>query len=211
MRIAAVSSVDMVVDPDQASAKFFMRTRRLQASVLIGATLIGIGGLLIPVALILLDAISGPQVFHTLAEHPGSTVLLAAGIAIGLALLTFPLRAGLARLGGASTVQMANGVVTVERPGLFTGERWSVPLNQFCGVTHHIRATLSGPRHEIILVHPEPNKDVLLHLANRHPQEGAEHYARLLGLSEMQPKVLYDRHRMRQPEARPAEYQAKAA
>jgi hypothetical protein len=113
------------------------------------------------------------------------------------------LRSGLLRLGGDAVVHMADGLVTVERRGLLGPTRWSAPLSQFCGVTHHIRATLSGPRHEIILIHPEPARDVLLHISSRHPSEGADHYARLLGLPEMAPRELYTSHR-RAPQVAPA-------
>lgn len=195
MRIAAVSKVDMTVDPVRASAEFNMSTRKLQAGLLVGLSLGGMLGLLLPVGLIAVGAISNPQVINSLMEHPGSAALLAAGVLVGITLLTFPLRAGLARLSSSGRVEMADGMVHVERRGLVALERWSAPLAQFCGVTHHIRATLSGPRHEIILVHPERAKDVLLHVAHRHPQEGAEHYARLLGLPELQPRELYNRHR----------------
>lgn len=216
MRIAAVSRVDMTVDPVRASADFRMQTNKLHAGMLVGLSLGAIAGLLFPVTLIAADAVSGGQVIHTLGEHLGSTLLLAVGIALGVVMMIFPLRAGLARLGGATTVKMADGMVSVERSGLFGAERWSEPLSNFCGVTHHIRATLSGARHEIILVHPQPGKDILLHLANRHPQEGADYYAGLLGLAEMQPKELYARRRSAPkvaPAARPqaVELRAQAA
>lgn len=199
MRIAAVSRVDMVVDTDRRSAEFHMSTSKLQAGLMVGLSLAGIAGLLLPVALIAGDAMTNPQVINTLVDHLGSTALLAAGIGIGLVLLMFPLRAGLIRLGGESVVRMAEGQVTMERHGLLGTSQWSAPLAQFCGVTHHIRATLSGPRHEIILIHPEPAKDVLLHMSSRHPSEGADYYARLLGLPEMPPRELYNSRR-RAPE-----------
>ncbi len=217
MRIAAVSKVDMTVDPVRASAVFNMSTRKLQAGLLVALSLGGMLGLLLPLGLIAFDAISNPQVIHSLVEHPGSAALLAAGVMVGIALLAFPLRSGLARLSSSGRVEMADGMVHVERRGLLAPERWSAPLAQFCGVTHHIRATLSGPRHEIILVHPQRSKDVLLHVAHRHPPEGADHYARLLGLPELQPRELYNRHR-RAPHSAPSqlheaprELQAKAA
>ncbi len=214
MHIAAVSRVDMKVDADRASAEFSMHTRKLQASLMVGLSIAAMAGLLLPLGLIAIGATSNPRLINSLTEHLGSTALLIAGIALGLFLLTFPLRAGLARLGGSARVQMADGMVTMERQGLFGTERWSAPLADFCGVTHHIRATLSGPRHEIILVHPERSKDVLLHIANRHPQEGADHYARLLCHSELQPRELYSRRRsapsvrLEQP---PVEMHARAA
>lgn len=212
MHIAAVSRVDMTVDPVRASAEFRMFTNKLNASLLVAMSLGAMLGLLLPLGLIASGAAANPQLVNSLAEHPGSALLLVAGISLGIVLLMVPLRAGLARLGGATRVEMADGMVTMARQGLLGVERWSSPLAEFCGVTHHIRATLSGPRHEIILLHPEPGKDILLHLANRPPQEGADYYARLLGLGEMQPRDFYNRRRSA-PAVRPqpVELQAKAA
>ena len=215
MRIAAVSRVDMTVDQINASAEFNLSTNKLQAILLVALALGAMAGLLLPIAWIALDAASNPQVIHTLAEHPGSSAMLSVGILVGLVLLTYPLRAGLAGLGGATRVQMADGMVTVVRRGLLREQRWSEPLAQFCGVTHHIRATLSGARHEIILVHQDPAKDVLVHLASRHPQDDAVYYARLLSLPELQPRELYNRRRSAPPPApvqvQPVELGARAA
>lgn len=195
MRIAAVSHVEMTVDQTQASAKIQLKTTWLQAVLLIGVSLTGMACLIYPLALIAHDAVVNPQVVHPIAENLGSTLLLGAGFLVGLALLTVPLRFGIARLGAAATVQLANGLVQVQRQGVLGLQTWAAPLSQYCGVTHHIRATLSGPRHEIILVHTEPAKDVLLSLGHRHPQEGAAYYADLLGVGEVQPRTLYQRRR----------------
>ncbi len=212
MHIAAISRVDMTVDPIRASAEFRMYTNPLYAGLLVGLSLAAMIGLLLPVAMIASGAASNPQVVNSLAAHPGSALLLLTGMAIGLALLFVPLRAGIARLGGNTRVEMADGMVRMERRGLFGHQRWSAALAEFCGVTHHIRATLSGPRHEIVLLHPEPGKDILLHLAGRHPPEGADHYARLLGLAELQPRELYYRRRTAPATCpQPVELQARAA
>lgn len=211
MRIAAVSQVEMTVDPVRASAQILWKTTRLQAICLVAASIAGMLGVIYPVFLIGADAAASPQVINTIAEHLGSTLLLCAGVTIGLLLLAVPLRAGLARLGGAGTVRLVDGRVHVARNGLLSGEQWSAPMSEFCGVTHHIRATLSGARHEIILVHPEPSKDVLLNLASRHPQEGSAFYADLLGVPEIAPRTLYLRRRPAPPASCTAISSARAA
>ena len=211
MRIAAVSRVETTVDYDRASAEFRLSTSRLQAWTMVSLSLLGIAALLLPIGLIAVDALSNPQVIHTLAEHPGSSVLLGGGMLVGLALLLFPLRSGIERLGGDTVVRMADGMVTAERRGILRSSSWQVPLAQFSGVTHHIRATLSGPRHEIILVHTDPSKDVLLHVAARPPKEGGDHYAHMLGLTEVQPRTLYSRRRPGPIVQTPADLQAQAA
>ena len=211
MRIAAFSHVEMTVDPARASAEIVLKTPVVQAVLLITFSVLGMFALLAPLGLIAADASTNPQVVHTLGANAGSTLLLVAGVALGLVLMSFPLRAGLARLGGNTTVRLADGQVSVERQGVLSPQKWSVPLNQFCGVTHHIRATLSGARHEIILVHPDPAKDVLLNLGSRHPQDGADHFAYLLGMSELQPRTLYQRRRTAAPAAAKPPLQAQAA
>jgi hypothetical protein len=211
MRIAAVSSVDMKIDQTRASADFVMKTNKLQAAILIGLGLGGLVCLLAPVALIALDALANPLVMHTLSDNLASTALLACGVVITTALLLYPLRAGITRLRGDATVRMADGMVHFKGQGLTAPEDWRAPLAHFCGVTHHIRATLSGPRHEIILVHPDPSKDILLHVGPRHPAEDAVHYADLLGLGQLQPRTLYSRHRIRPLDQPTVELQARAA
>ena len=215
MRIAAVDSVDLQIDQARASADFTMKSSKLHAFMLIT---LGVGGmlcLLAPLALIALDSLANPQVLHTLSENLGSTALIASGVILAAAMLIYPLRAGLRRLSGDATVRMADGIVHFHRQGLTGPETWRTPLAQFCGVTHHIRATLSGPRHEIILVHTDPDKDILLHVSPRHPKEDAQHFAELLGLSQLQPRTLYSRRRSRPADATPAnetvELQARAA
>src|SRR5262245_49475061 len=199
MRSAAVSRVATSVAPSLSSVEFRLFTTRLQAWLLIGFSLAAMAVLMLPIVLIAVDGLTNPHVINTVAEHPGSTALLAAGLFIGFGLLLFPLRSGLVRLGGQTTIRVADGMVAVERRGVLRRRSWSAPLAQFCGVTHHIRATLSGPRHEIILVHPDPAKDLLLHVASRHPQDGADHYAEFLGLAELQPRALYSRRRAGDP------------
>lgn len=211
MRIAAVDSVDMKIDPNLATADFTFKSSKLEAALLL---VLGIGGmlcLLAPIALIALDALANPHVVNTLSANIGSTALLSTGVILAAALLLYPLRAGLNRLSGNAKVRMADGMVHFHGKGLTGPETWRAPLAQFCGVTHHIRATLSGPRHEIILVHADPEKDILLHVAPRHPKEDAVHFAELLGLAQLQPKTLYSRHRSRPHDSTSVELQAHAA
>ena len=203
----------MTVDTARASAEFVMRSSKLRAFGLIGLGLTGILALAAPVVMIASDAVANPQVIHTLSDNPGSSILLSLGILIGMALLTYPLRAGLAHLGGNAVVRMADGMVTFEGRSWPNRETWRAPLAQFCGVTHHIRATLSGPRHEIVLVHPNRDKDIVLHVAPRHPKEDAVYYSELLGLAQLQPRTLYTRDRSRAvtEQIKPAEVHARAA
>lgn len=59
------------------------------------------------------------------------------------------------------------------------------------GVTHHVRASLAGSRHELILVNPEREKSILLSVAPRTSQAEAERVAALLGPRQISPSELY--------------------
>lgn len=57
---------------------------------------------------------------------------------------------------------IGGGAVTVEDRSLAGRDTWSEAVSNFNGVAHHVRASLSGSRHELILVHTEPEKSILL-------------------------------------------------
>lgn len=211
MRIAAIDRIEVSVTTQGIPVEFQQHPAKLKAAALIALSTAAIATMLAPPTLIAIDLVNSPHALAALIERPMSTVLLAVGVMVCLALLYFPLRAGLSRLGSGSNVRLEHGMVTVDDFGLTGSRRWSLPFNQFCGVSHHIRATLSGPRHEIILVHPDRSKDVLLQLGNRAPEPGADHFARLLGLPEVHAKELYGRRTIQSAQSRGLGLQAAAA
>ena len=195
MRIAAIDRIETSQPAGQLPHEFHLSSKPLSAWTLITISLLAIAALLMPVGMIAVEAMEHPEALSVISKNPWSAVLLATGLCVALVLLAFPLRAGLSRLSGRRTVRLGDGIVSVEDVRVLGTRRWSAPVQEFCGVTHHIRATLSGPRHEIILVHPDRSKDVLLQLASRAPQPGADHYAAMLGVPEIHAKELYGRRR----------------
>ena len=79
----------------------------------------------------------------------------------------------------------------VEEGSPFGSWTWSEPLSAYAGVAHHVRASLSGTRHELILVHPEREKSVLLSVAPRTTQAEVNRVINLLGSFEIPPSALY--------------------
>lgn len=154
---------------------------------------LALAGITAPLYLLAAHAATAPAGLATFAERSGSMTVLLSGLALATGLLTVPLRAGLARLARSAAITLSRDRVDVVERGPLGTCRWGAPTASFIGVTHHLRATVSGPRHEIILVHPEPGKDVLLALSSRPPADGPDHYARLLGLQVIAPRELYGR------------------
>jgi hypothetical protein len=126
-----------------------------------------------------------------------------AAIAFTTYLLWLPMRRLLGRLVIRRTVEIDATSVRVLEGGHFRSWAWSAPLSSFTGVAHHVRASLSGTRHELILVHPIREKSVLLSVANRTAQGEVDRVVALLGHKEIPPSELY-RFRAPWPRMSPA-------
>ena len=126
-----------------------------------------------------------------LQQHPGLGIELLTGLAAVVVMLFLPVRKLVTRLTVRRIVDIANGAVSVTETANFRTRSWSVPLSQYAGVAHHVRASLSGTRHEIILVHPEQGKSVLLCVAPRTSQAEVDRVASLIGLRQVAPVELY--------------------
>jgi hypothetical protein len=116
-------------------------------------------------------------------------ILIAVGILFYLVVL--PTKRLFDRLAERRIVDIAGGMVTVIEGSGFQSWSWSAPLASYSGVAHHVRASLSGTRHELILVHPDREKSVLLSVAPRTSQSEVDRVAAVLGQREIPPSELY--------------------
>ncbi len=112
------------------------------------------------------------------AELIMATFLLAA-------LFFYLLTEFLMRVGKRRTIWLTRKNVTIREVSPFNIRAWWVPISEFQGIAHYVRATISDQRHELVLVHPEPGCSVLLHVGRDQPDELMAHYCRQLGLSEI--------------------------
>ena len=140
---------------------------------------------------LLFKAAVTPAVRATVAEHPALALEALAGFAFWVYLLALPLKRLTYRLCISRTVEIDEGTVRVIERRPFRTQTWSAPLASFQGVAHHVRASLSGTRHELILVHPSRRKSVLLSIADAMPQSEIDRVATLLGHKEISPSSLY--------------------
>ena len=194
MHIAAIDRIDVPKSWSGLPLTLTQTSSRLSAVTLVSVSSLSIAALIMPLAVMSLHATSNPRALAAIVERPVSATVLALGLALAITLLAIPLAAGLSRMRRSRAVRLGGDRITVDDRSLFGGRRhWEAPLSQFTGVTHHIRATLSGPRHEIILVHPDHRKDVLLNLSARAPEHGADQFASLLRLDVIHAGVLYGR------------------
>jgi len=154
---------------------------------------------LAPFAWVAAETAGRPGALTMMADRPASAGLIVIGMVMAALLVVLPVRAVIERLGRQQTVVISDGNVTIRDAGLFGTRVWSAPVAAFSGVAHHIRASLSGARHEIVLVHPVRHRSVLLHFDTVVRDGQVQEMARRLGVPVISARSIY------RSEAAPAE------
>ena len=123
--------------------------------------------LLVPFVLLAEHLITEADARALLMERP--TTGLQIGLALGLWAFLFivPAHRLLTRTFARRSVAIDNASIAVEETGLAGQNRWQEPLAAYLGLAHHVRASVSGTRHELIMVHPNPDRSVLIETADR--------------------------------------------
>lgn len=142
-------------------------------------------------AMLLVHAATVPAARAIVAERPQLAVVLLLALVFWILLLGLPVKRLFGRWAVGRTVTFDAETVTVTDAGVFRSWTWSEPLSSFAGVAHHVRASLSATRHELILVHPCRKKSILLSLADNISQAEVDRVATLLGHEEIPPQELY--------------------
>jgi hypothetical protein len=141
--------------------------------------------------ILVLNLLLTPAARAIVAQHPALALEILAALAFWIYLLGWPLKRLFGRLAARRTINIEAGIVTVTESGHFHTATWSVLLDSYTGIAHHVRASISGSRHELILVHPTREKAVLLGLADRMSQTEIDRVAALLGHKEIPASALY--------------------
>ena len=124
-------------------------------------------------------------------SKPLAVATLAMGLVVWAALFLIPAKRIIQRRWNHRSVRITIERVTVSDSGLFGSKLWTAPLVEFRGITHHVRATLSGVSHELILVHSLADRSVLLHAADGIARSTIERAVALLCLPEIPARELY--------------------
>jgi hypothetical protein len=201
MRVAIYDRVEPQV-PAELPVRLVATCRQRSAALLLAVTIPALLAAAASCLMLLLEAAAAPGARTILAQHPALGVEVLAAIGFGLYLLALPVRRLFQRMTSTRTVAIDAHTVSVTEGGYFRQGTWSAPLDSYMGVAHHLRASLSGTRHELILVHPEREKSVLLSLAPALAREEVARVASLLGHKEISSGELY-RLRVRLPRLAP--------
>jgi hypothetical protein len=124
-------------------------------------------------------------------QNPTAAVQALIGIGMSLLLLAVPARRLIHRFGRGRRITIDRGIITVSERSALRSRVWSTPLAEYRGLAHHVRANLSGLRHELILVHSDRARSVLLHTADHISETTLAQAAALLHLPRVPAAELY--------------------
>lgn len=108
------------------------------------------------------DVAADPAARAIVEARPVSAIMPALGAAIIMAALSWALAKLIRAATDAKSIVISNGFVAVAERTLFATRSWHQPIDAYQGLAHRVRSTLSGPRHEILLVHPDPRLTIRL-------------------------------------------------
>lgn len=143
--------------------------------------------LLCGVFLVTTEALSKPDAVSLAFAEPVATLQIVVGLLLMAGLLLVPARRLVARAGSGGTVQIDSGFVHVAERGLLSSRNFHEPLDAYRGTAHRVRTTISGVRHELVLVHPDARRDVVIALERLGPALTPAGMIALLGLPEIAP------------------------
>jgi len=145
----------------------------------------------IPLPLVAAHVLTDPAALALLSEHPVTGIQILAGFALWCVLFVRPLHRLLSRAGQTRLIEITPTDIRITDRGLLGTRTWSEPLTAFRGLAHHVRSTLSGVRHELVLVHPDQRRHVLLVAGPAITQTALMRAAVLLGLPEIPARAMY--------------------
>lgn len=136
-------------------------------------------------------ALASPQLRTVIAGQPLIALQLVVALIVWIALFALPLSGLFSRLTSRRNVEITPEYVAVSDAGAFGTSNWTAPLPSYKGVAHHIRSSLSGNRHELVLVHPDPRHSVLMLVADHLSDTDVNRMANLLRMPQIPASELY--------------------
>jgi hypothetical protein len=118
-------------------------------------------------------------------DRADTVAQLAVALVVWALMFGWPAGRIAARIGCRREIALMPGTVSVIERGPLRTRVWSAPLSSFLGLSHRVRATLSGTRHELVLVHRQGDRSLLLRTADRIGQAEVSALASLLGCREI--------------------------
>lgn len=118
-----------------------------------------------------------------IAGRAVSLLMISLGLGVWVAMLGLPAWRYLKKLGWTQNVAITEDRhVFVDEAGLIRTRQWSCELDSFSGLKHRVRTDLSTSVHELVLVHEEPSRSVVVVSGAVISEDETELLAQILGL-----------------------------
>lgn len=192
MRLASVETIFPTGLPDQLPARSLQTTSQAASFLKLAVMLPSAIALLMPFLLVAERLANSENFRSTLNARPGVAAQLVIGLAFWTLLFAWPLTRLAQSFARMRTVLIDADNIFVTDSGLLRHHSWQAPVRDFTGIAHNIRTSLSGVRHELVLVHPDRELSVLLAIAPRITQPEIDTMCALLLCPEVPSKELYN-------------------
>jgi hypothetical protein len=192
MRLASVETVLPAGIPSQLPARSLQATSQSASFLKLALMFPAAIALLVPY-LIIAERLANSEAFRAaLNARPVAAFQVAVALAFWTILFAWPLKQLTESFARMRSVKIDAETVEVTDSGLMGHETWSAPLAEYSGIAHHVRTSLSGVRHELVLVHPDRALTVLLAIAPKFSQPQIDELCALLVCPEVPSKELYN-------------------
>lgn len=169
------------------------------------------GSVVLPQLTLALQAMTVTETRNLILSNPLFATELALAIGFWIALFAWPLKRLAVRVNWRRELEITPESVAVKDHKAFSQNAWNAPLNSYLGIAYHVRTSLSGIRHELILMHPQKHRSVLLMVSEHISAADIARFSALLQLPEVSAKDLYALPRLRQALPQNAGFLAAAA
>lgn len=191
MRIADVSHILPAELPGELPLELRQVSSRsstlLRLFLLFPATL----ALLLPFLLLADHVVHDADMWLIIETHPRAVLQIGLALAFWTVLFAWPLMRIAESFASSRFIEIDRRTVTVIEKNLVRTTTWVEPLSAYSGIAHNVRASLSGVRHELVLVHPDRERSVLVAMAPRLTQAEIDAVTRAFGLTEVPSGDLY--------------------
>ncbi|HRD76774.1 MAG TPA: hypothetical protein PK264_12705 [Hyphomicrobiaceae bacterium] len=178
---SSATSVESAVDQVLPFCVVERRPRVAVFGKIILLSLAGIAGAA-PIVMVTALSASTPDAILRVADNPLVGLQFATGLLFWILLLGMPFWRFVRSAGIERKVAIDAACVTIAERSLIGAREKVVPLTSYRGIAHRVRASLSGTRHELVLVGPSQRSNVVIATAPRMSEGDIERMCNLLGL-----------------------------
>jgi len=191
MRISSVESNFATDFPQSFPVRLEQRTSPVSAVFFLTVLVPALASVLVTVGIFGFLVFTDITVRAAVVERSLSALWIAMGLGLWVMLWGIPAWTYVTRLGSRRSIEIGDGMVWVHDRTLWRKVRWSCALVRFEGLAHNIRTTHSGMRHELVLVHKDRAKSVLIHMAPSITDADMDRATAMLGHSKVSARALY--------------------